>query len=244
MTHRDEDTTSAQHTAKKPVGPLAWFIRTILGGVVLILPIVIICAIIWYVADLVNTWIVLPFTYAVLDNIPIQDKTWIAIQYYVAPIIAIAIALVLLFILGLVIQTRLRTLIDWTFGRVPGVSTVYGAIQDVVISMQGPKGLASVDTVVLVPFPHATSRMAAYLMAKTKDEASGESLVCVYVPIGLVPPSGYTMVMPEKDIVYTDWAPKEVWKLMLSGGLTLPAHMPYAPGGMIHGENKPSDSSK
>ena len=82
-------------------------------------------------------------------------------------------------------------------------------------------------TVVLVPFPHPGARATGFLMGECQDIGSGKPLACVYVPIGLFPPSGYTLIFPREDVTYTGWEATSPWKLLLSGGLTIPPKVPF-----------------
>ena len=202
---------------------VGWVVRTILAGVVLILPFVLILAILNYIYFLLTHYVIGPVAKYVLPakfEDPFLD--------YSAPVLSLLIVLSFLFLMGLLFRTRVRLFLDWIMTSIPGVSTLYSAIRDTSRALQGPPGIENVDTVVLVPFPQQNMRMAGYLMAETKDEQD-RPLVCVYVPLVLFPPSGYTVILPEEDIVYTQWEAKEVWKLLLSGGLTLPNQMPFSP---------------
>jgi len=84
------------------------------------------------------------------------------------------------------------------------------------------------DKVVLVAFPHSHGRMVGFVMGASRAVEDGQPLVCVYIPFGIFPPSGYTMVFPAERVVETDWTTKEAWKFLLSGGLTVPAQLPFA----------------
>lgn len=204
-------------------GIFGWIVRTIFGGIVLVLPFAVMLAIVHYIFSLMNDYVVTPLAKLLLPK-GFEDL----FIYYWGPFVSIIAGLVFLFFMGLLFRTRVRNFLDWAFGKVPGVNTIYSAISDTAKALTGPPGLANVNTVVLVPFPHNEARMAGYLMTKSK-QPNGRTLVAVYVPLVLFPPSGYTLVVPEEKIVYTDWPTKDVWKLLLSGGLTIPANIPFEP---------------
>jgi len=220
----------AEQTSRKTANPSSvgtsitkWVLHTILGGLLLILPFLVIAGLVHYVYTLFNGYIVEPIALRVLPED--FEQTFL---FYLAPLISLAIVIGFLFLMGLLFRTRIRTLVQWTMGHVPGVSTIYSAIHDTTAALRGPPGLVNVDTVVLVPFPHPGARMAGYLMTRN-HQPNGSVLVSVYIPIVLFPPSGYTVIIPEKDIVFTDWPTKDVWKLLLTGGLTLPPEIPFEP---------------
>ncbi len=64
-------------------------------------------------------------------------------------------------------------------------------------------------------------------MGESIDTATGKTLACVYVPIALFPPSGYTLMFPSEQVIRTGWEASAPWKLLLSGGLTLPTKVPF-----------------
>lgn len=215
--------TSAPFETTQKKGVLAWVIHTILGGIVLVLPFAVMIGLVHYVYSLLNTYLVDPLLKLVL---PKGLEDWYVA--YWGPWASLFGVLVFLFFMGLLFRTRFRNFVDWALGNVPGVRTLYSAVSDTAKALTGPPGLANVDTVVLVPFPQSEMRMAGYLMTKS-EQPNGRSLVAVYVPLVLFPPSGYTIVVPEEKIVYTDWPTKDVWKMLLSGGLTLPGEIPFEP---------------
>lgn len=238
--------TSPAATAPLPPSPgldqrvSRHFVRQVLGGVILILPLVITVWIVWQIYVLANQMVVDPLAAVLLP------KSWLAVSemqagdlgrmipwriyftvYVLKPVVTLSLVLGFLYFMGYVFQTRLRTWMDWFLTKIPGVSVVYSALRDVLLALQGENGLKSVDTVVLVPFPHSSARMAGYLMGNSQDAESGQEVSCVYVPICLFPPSGYTIMLPRDEVIVTDWEPKETWKLLLSGGLTVPPAVPY-----------------
>ena len=208
-------------TQKK--GVLAWVIRTIMGGIVMVLPFAVMIGLVYYVYRVLNNYLVNPLLKLVL---PEGLEDWFV--YYWGPWASLLGVVIFLFCMGLLFRTRFRNFVDWALGNVPGVRTLYSAISDTAKALTGPPGLANVDTVVLVPFPQSEMRMAGYLMTKSQ-QPNGRTLVAVYIPLVLFPPSGYTIVMPEEKVVYTDWPTKDVWKMLLSGGLTLPSEIPFEP---------------
>jgi len=137
--------------------------------------------------------------------------------------------LLIFYILGYAFQSRLSRWVDWGFSYIPGISVLYRAVRDASQAMQGPDGLKKIDTVVLVPFPHAGARATGFLMGECLDIESGKPLACVYIPIGLFPPSGYTLIFPREDVINTGWEATSPWKLLLSGGLTISQRVPFNP---------------
>jgi uncharacterized membrane protein len=201
-------------------------IRRVIFGLLFLLPILITIFVVYQVYTIVNAWIIEPVALLIIPR-RLALPYWEVIEDYVTPPITLLAVLLLLYFLGYAFQTRLNHWIDWIFSYIPGVSIVYRAIRDASLAVQGPDGLKAIDTVVLVPFPHAGARAAGYLMGESEDQQTGQSLVCVYIPMALFPPLGYTLVFPRDQVTVTKWEAASPWKLLLSGGLTVPKKLPF-----------------
>lgn len=214
--------------------------RRFVGGFLLVMPAVITVAVVYQIFLLVHRWIIAPVT---LFLIPKHfEDDYLNGWWVVTPFISLFAVFGILYLAGYLFQTRLRNWLNWLFSNVPGISTIYIAIMDVLYAYQGPDGLKKIDKVVLVPFPHERARAAGYLMSRAQDIETGDELFCVYIPLGLFPPSGYTLIYPSEDVIITDWAATDGWKILLSAGLTLPEKLPYQIPGSIISKDVASDS--
>lgn len=201
-------------------------VRRIVFGVLFVLPMLLTIFVVYQIYLILNAWIIEPVASFIVPK-GIEDPHWTAIEKYVTPPISLLTVMLLLYFLGYAFQSKLSRWVDWFFGYIPGVSMLYRAIRDASQAMQGPDGLKTIDTVVLVPFPHAGARATGFLMGESQDLHTGMPLVCVYVPIALFPPSGYTLLFPRDEVVKTGWEASAPWKLLLSGGLTIPSRVPF-----------------
>ncbi len=201
-------------------------IRRVVFGILFVLPMLLTVFVVYQIYLILNAWVIEPVASFVVPK-RIDDRYWTAIEKYVTPPISLVTVMVLLYFLGFAFQSKLSRWVDWFFGNIPGVSLLYRAIRDASQAMQGPDGLKAIDTVVLVPFPHAGARATGFLMGESQDIQTGKPLVCVYVPIALFPPSGYTLLFPRDEVIKTGWEASSPWKLLLSGGLTIPSKVPF-----------------
>ncbi len=202
-------------------------VRRIIFGILFVLPMLLTIFVVYQIYRYLNAWVIEPVASLIAPKGIIVGQLWESIEKYVTPPISLAAVMLLLYLLGYAFQSKLSRWVDWFFGNIPGVSMLYRAIRDASQAMQGPDGLKTIDTVVLVPFPHQGARATGFLMGESKDLHTGKPLVCVYVPIALFPPSGYTLLFPRDDVIHTGWEASSPWKLLLSGGLTLPLHVPF-----------------
>lgn len=211
---------------RKPLSLRQRMLRRLIAGVLFVLPALITILVIYQIFLMIQNWIIEPVAMVIVPP-KFENKYWQTIDSFVAPLFSLVVVFGGLYLAGYLFQTRIRDWINWLFSHVPGVSTIYTAILDVLDSYRGPDGLKKIDKVVIVPFPTERARTAGYLMTETSDEETGEELVCVYIPLALFPPSGYTLVYPKEDVIMTEWDAAEGWKFLLSAGLTLPPAMPY-----------------
>ncbi len=203
-------------------------IRRMILGLLFVLPIALTILVVYQIYHLLNQWVISPLA-QVITPLGSDNVYWKAAETYVTPFLSVAAVLLFLYLMGYVFQTRLNRWLDWIVDRIPGISLLYRAIRDASSAMHGPQGIKTFDKVVLVPFPHAGARATGYLMGESEDEKSGRKLACVYIPIGLFPPSGYTLVFLRDDVTITNWDSASPWKMIISGGLTLPEKVPFIP---------------
>lgn len=201
-------------------------VRRIIFGILFVLPMLLTVFVVYQIYLILNAWIIEPVALLIVPQ-RIEAPYWTSIEKYVTPPISLLTVMLILYFLGYAFQSKLSRWVDWFFGYIPGVSMLYRAIRDASQAMQGPDGLKTIDTVVLVPFPHAGARATGFLMGESQDVQTGKPLVCVYVPIALFPPSGYTLLFAKDDVVHTGWEASSPWKLLLSGGLTVPSQVPF-----------------
>jgi uncharacterized membrane protein len=200
--------------------------RRVIFGILFILPMLLTVFVVYQIYRILHAWVISPVASLIIPT-GIENPLWKSVETYLTPPISLLAVLLILYFLGYAFQTRVSRWIDRIFSSIPGVSILYRAIRDASQAIQGPDGLKSIDKVVLVPFPHPGARAAGFLMGESRDQVTGRALACVYVPIALFPPSGYTLVFPKDEVLITSWDATAPWKLLLSGGLTVPTSLPY-----------------
>ena len=153
---------------------------------------------------------------------------WVRI---VAPLIAIAAVLVFLYFLGYLVRSRVAQVVDWVMLHVPIVTVVYKAVRNVIGSLASQHQSSRPQRVVLVPFPHPGSKALAYVTRTLRDADTQRTVLCVCVLTGVVPPAGFTLFVPEEEVVDVDWTVNEMLQAILSGGITAPGIIRYHAGG-------------
>jgi uncharacterized membrane protein len=152
-----------------------------------------------------------------------------AVLEYVAPVVGLALVGVFLYFLGFVARSRVANLFDNFLLRVPIVTKIYSAASRMFQSLGGTGEMSRFKRVVLVSFPHLGMRVPAFVTSSCRDQATGRTILCVYVPTTPLPTSGYMLMVPENEVTDLDWSLEETIQAVVSFGLTAPEEVQYYP---------------
>lgn len=202
----------------------------ILGGLVLVLPLVITLWVIYWLYSVLEKHVIDPLALLVLWQVRgHQADTELPFWFetYAAPLLGILLALSLLYMLGFLVHTRVRRIMDWALLRVPVISIVYKAVRKVFETLEQQSGQARPQRVVLIGFPHPGMKVPAFVTATCRDRDTQKVLLCVYVPTTPVPTSGYFLLVPEEEVTELNWTPEQTLQAIVSGGLTVPPEVSY-----------------
>ncbi len=140
------------------------------------------------------------------------------------PFINLVIVLSLIFFIGLVgtniVGRRILATLNQVVMRLPLVSTVYGAVKQVVETLQGPH--RSFQRVVLLEYPKQGVWMMGLVATRRTDTfnvSPAETLLAVFVPTTPNPTSGFLVLVPEEEVVETDYTVEEAFKFIVSSGI-------------------------
>ena len=151
-------------------------------------------------------------------------------ERYLSPIIAIVLVGSLLYMLGLFARSGLRRALDWILLHLPGVTTIYKALSNVFQSLEAGGQGSSFQRVVLVEFPHPGSKALGFVTKTLADASTGETILCVCVLTGVVPPAGFTLYVPEPSVTDVDWSVNQALQSIISGGINTPTVIHYTHG--------------
>ena len=203
----------------------------VVSGLILALPIALTFWIIYQLYKILNDYVLWPVSWCIRYLLRFKpgttvDSTW---TLYVSPLIAIVLVLVLLYILGLFVRSGFHRAVAWILMRFPVVSTVYKVVDSVFQSLDMQKQQAF-KRVVLVEFPHPGIKALAFVTKTLTDVSTDRTILCVCVLTGVLPPSGFTLFVPEEDVVDVDWSMNQSLQTIMSGGITAPAMIHYTQG--------------
>ena len=168
-----------------------------IGGLLIVMPILITLWVFYWLYSNLEKKVIDPIALLVLWKVR-QGQADVELPYwfetYAAPVIAIFLVLVLLYVLGFFVQSRLRRAVDWVLLRVPVMSGVYDGVRNVFQSLERKSGKQAPQRVVLIPFPHPGMKAAAFVTATCKDIETQKTLLVVYVPQSPLPTNGHLLL--------------------------------------------------
>jgi uncharacterized membrane protein len=203
----------------------------LLGGLILVMPFLITLWVIRWMYSILEKNVIDPLALLLLWKLKLTTSStelpyWF--ETYVAPVLALILALVLLYCIDLLADTSLRRAFSWTLLRVPIFSHIYNPVRKIFQSMgKQPGQQQGRQRLVLVGFPHPGIKLPAFVTATCRDSKTQKVLLCVYVPTTPVPTSGFFLLVPEEDVTELNWSSEQTLQAIISGGLTAPSEVSF-----------------
>ncbi len=220
----------------------------IIAGLLLVLPFVVTFWIVYWLYATLDVYVFSPMAWLVVRAFGVsQVNAFLPAWFsdYISPVAGLISVGVLLYFLGFFAHTRLARAFDTFLLRVPIVTSIYSAASRMFQSLGGTGDMSRFKRVVLVSFPHVGMRAPAFVTSSCRDESTGKTILCVYVPTTPIPTSGYMLMVPEDEVTDLDWTLEETIQAVVSFGLTAPDQVQYygsAPGERVSIEEVKSNS--
>jgi len=181
------------------------------------------------------TYIVMAFVISKLDQLMAPVVTWIILllqlplpEDFHLPGLGFILICFFIFTIGLVAANFLgKQLVrawDYLMHRVPFVRGIYLTIQKVVVAILDPNK-SPFEQMVLVDYPHASSRMIGLIACDELGEVSGrtgEDLVNVFLPLLPNVTLGFMVILPRDQIIPLRMTREEGIKYLMSFGIVVP----------------------
>jgi uncharacterized membrane protein len=204
--------------------------RTFVTGLLIVLPVLVTVFVIRFVFGQINSTIT-PMILKIIPLIGLGRWAEAAWMNYLAPLVSISLALLLIYVLGLVgenvIGRQVLAWIDRLLKQVPIVRGIYSATRQFIDTFSGDKKAFS--RVVLVEYPRRGLWTMALLTSETKGEVqqrTEKDVVSVFVPTTPNPTSGWLLFVPSDEIVELDMTVDDAFKMIISGGVLSPEYAP------------------
>lgn len=189
------------------------FQRTLVAGVLVMLPIGITALVLKFIFDLLT-----PILQPVTDLLPGPDV-------YGTGLVAL---LLLIYVVGLVaafvIGRRLIDVAHRVMEVIPLVKGIYSTTRTAVQFLSssgrqvGNNGTARYSGVVLIEFPRPGIRSIGLVTSQMYD-ADGVEVLSVFVPTTPIPSSGFLVIVPTSQVTHLDMSVEEAMAVVVSGGI-------------------------
>jgi uncharacterized membrane protein len=192
----------------------AYFVR----GLITLLPLLVT---IWLL------WFLFTFFDSILGNI------LAALLGRPIPGLGLLITIILIFITGYfatyIIGARLFKFGEELLYRVPIVKSIYSAAKQINDVLFAQKNVEEYRRACIVEYPRkgiwsvgfVTSDAAAEIEAKAK-----EKMINVFIPNTPTPATGFTIVVPAREVILLDMKIDDAFKYIISGGVLKPNNLP------------------
>jgi uncharacterized membrane protein len=193
-----------------------------LTGLVVVGPVGITLYIAWNFITLVDGWVkpYVPQYYNPDSYLP-----------FPLPGVGLVFAVVLLTLIGALTANLLgRSLItagELMLGRTPIVRNVYRGLKQIfesVVTASSPS--QNFQKVALMEFPSKGIWSIVFITGEAareiNKEVPGQDLVSVFMPTGMLPPSGFVCFVPRKDVLPIQMSVEDAAKIIISAGMVNP----------------------
>lgn len=147
-------------------------------------------------------------------------------------LISIAVLIIITYLIGglttAMIGKKLISLAEAMILRIPIVKNIYSASKQVVDAVSLPDR-AAFKAVVLVHFPHPGMLAIGFLTGTILD-AGDETFYKVFIPTAPNPTTGFFELVKPDDVIITEMAIEDAFKVIMSGGILSPEKLPIKLG--------------
>jgi uncharacterized membrane protein len=195
-----------------------------LTGLIIVGPVTITVYIIWWFINVTDAWFK-----------PLVPRIYLPETYlpFAVPGIGLLFGIAFLTLIGALTANLLgRSFVSFgemMLDRMPIVRNVYRALKQIfesVVSATEPtQGFQKVG---LIEFPSKGLWSIVFVTGETKGEISlikpggEEDLVTVFMPTGIVPPTGFICFVPRRDVVFLKMSVEDAAKIVISAGMVVP----------------------
>jgi uncharacterized membrane protein len=210
------------------LGDIRTIRNRIIAGLFVLMPLFITFAIIKWLYDTLYSIALGPISNHLKSRwLPGENETSFLLDSLFS-LAAFILILAFLFVAGMFFRSRIHRSIDWVLLNVPGVRSVYSAVNNVFQAISSSQNSSEkFKRVVLVEFPHPGMKAPAFVTGESTDVTTGRTILCVYVPTTPVPTSGYMLMVEQEDVVELNWDLEETLQAIVSGGITVPETVTY-----------------
>ena len=176
---------------------------------------------------LLVTVVVLAFVIEKTDGF-IRPLAFVSGQPWDFPGIGIIALIIIFYLVGLIISTRLgRTAMDLknaALNAVPVVGSIYGVTQQAATTMGSQYQF---NRVVFLEWPREGMIALGFVTGRSASTKTGDSMAIVYIPTVPNPTSGNMAFVMEDDLFETTVTVEDAMKMVFSGGIVVPDSLAF-----------------
>ena len=176
---------------------------------------------------LLVTVVVLAFVIEKTDGF-IRPLAFVSGQPWDFPGIGIIALIIIFYLVGLIISTRLgRTAMDLknaALNAVPVVGSIYGVTQQAATTMGSQYQF---NRVVFLEWPREGMIAMGFVTGRAASTKTGDSMAIVYIPTVPNPTSGNMAFVMEDDLFETTVTVEDAMKMVFSGGIVVPDSLAF-----------------
>ena len=176
---------------------------------------------------LLVTVVVLVFVIGKVDSF-VRPLGFVSGQPWDFPGIGIIALIVIFYVVGLIVSTRLgRIVMDFkitVLNGLPVVGTIYGVTQQAASSMGSQYRFSRV---VFLEWPREGMIAIGFVTGRAVSSRTGDSMAIVYIPTVPNPTSGNMAFIMEDDLLETSITVEDAMKMVFSGGIVLPDSLAF-----------------
>lgn len=141
------------------------------------------------------------------------------------PGLGIVLGLLLIYLVGMITKNYFaRRAIgqgEKLLQKIPIAKTVYTAVKQILVTLSGPDK-SSFKKVILVEYPRKGIYSIGFLNGDLLSEAGNQTLLSVLVLTSVNPTSGFLILVPVQEALFTTLSVEEAMKMIVSGGIVVP----------------------
>jgi uncharacterized membrane protein len=175
---------------------------------------------------LIVTLLILQIAYDFISRI--SEPLWGALGVKNVPFLNFLTTLLLLLAIGFmaahVMGRQLIDRVEAVLMRVPLVAPLYGAVKQMMDSFRMMKSGAQTKRVVYLEYPSEGSLLIGFVTGQYFEPLMQREFLLVFLPMAPNPLAGFVVAVPSEKIIPCSLSFEEASKLIVSGGLVVPAH--------------------
>jgi uncharacterized membrane protein len=195
--------------------------KYLLAGLVVVGPVCITLYLAWKFITLVDGWVkpYVPSAYNPDNYLP-----------FPVPGVGLVFAVLLLTIIGALAANLLSRVGELMLGRTPIVRSIYQGLKQIFESVAATSPRQSFQKVAMMEFPSKGIWSIVFITGEAAQEikqeigkvAPGQDLISVFMPTGMLPPSGFVCFVPRESVVPLRMSVEDAAKIIISAGIVNP----------------------